>query len=135
MPRSNTKAASSSSDRNACRQFISKFRFTDNSLATFSNEDKKQILNFQKFISQTHDGFCCICLRVLYPQERRYRVIEDLENLRNCTAWKMEPLKKPKSKTDLYMVCVSHQKTKEAEFPTYVYPGNYTASFLCVVDT
>lgn len=107
--------------REELRNFTSRFRYQSNALATFNKQQQDEIKKFQTFLSQKPDGFCCICLRVLYPEEKRYRTINNPESLKNCNAWKLTPLMC--SRNERYMVCEAHKKTDEAKLPTYVYPG------------
>ncbi|OBZ81214.1 hypothetical protein A0J61_10737 [Choanephora cucurbitarum] len=109
--------------RQEIRAFVSRFRFQDNSLASFNTLQKKQIERFRKFTQMKPDGFCCICLCVLYKDEQAYRTIEYAESsLKNCHEWKLVPLKN--SQGNKYMVCKAHVNTNEGELSTYVYPGD-----------
>lgn len=108
--------------RQEIQAFVSRFRFQDNSLASFDNLQKNQIVKFQKFAGMKPDEFCCICLCVLYKEEQAYRTLQDAENsLKNCYEWKLVPLKNPQGTK--FMVCKAHVNTYENELPTYVYPG------------
>lgn len=109
--------------REQMRFFTSRFRFQDNSLGYFTEEERKQIKKFQDYVEKTADGFCSVCLKLLYPEEQCFRKINNEENLKNCTSWKFTPMK---HQDDIrYMVCKAHQKMKEENFPTYFYPGMY----------
>lgn len=101
-----------------------RYRIADKSLSTFDSEPKlkKQIKKFQKFVNQRADGYCCICLRLLYPEEQKYRYIEVITNL-SCLKWKLPLLSHPKDKKK-FMVCKKHYKTAQVEFPAYEYPGS-----------
>lgn len=103
------------------REFTSRFRFQDHSLGSLSREEKRQIIEFQKFINQKPDGYCSVCMRMLYPEERAYREISEPTEL-NCVRWNLAPIMDRTGRK--YMVCKSHRKTSESEFPVYVYPGN-----------
>lgn len=99
------------------------FRVGNNNLSSFTNAQKNQVKRFQDFIMEKPDGFCCLCLKVLYPEERRFRTFEDETNL-PCLSWKLQPLcdsEDPAKK----MVCKSHVNTPEEDFVSLkmVYPG------------
>lgn len=100
-----------------------RFRVQDRNLSTFNAQQKRQIKKFQGFIMQKPDSFCCVCMKVLYPEERKYRQIENVNNL-SCIEWKLQPLLKPGS-NDLYIVCSTHYRMEEERFPKYAYPGLY----------
>lgn len=104
------------------REFMSRFRFQDNALMSFSRVERKQINDFQKFAAQKPDGTCSVCLRVLYPEEQRYRKIVD-SNALNCFQWKITPFTKEERDITMYMVCPEHVRTEENNFPIYIYPG------------
>ncbi|CEP06950.1 hypothetical protein [Parasitella parasitica] len=115
---------SNQSTREAMRQFMGRFRLQDNSLMSFTPEKRAHIKKFQEFVSQKANGTCSVCLRVLYPEERRFRLIQNIESL-NCFAWNIIPLTRiASSGATEYMVCLDHYKEKdENRFPKYVYPG------------
>lgn len=113
---------SNTSNRSDMRQFMSRFRIQDNSLSSFSNPEKEQIIAFQKYAAQKPDGFCSVCLRKLYPEERRYRTIENISSL-NCSQWNIDPLTISDRSVIKYMVCEDHVKIVEGDFPVYIYPG------------
>jgi len=110
-----------SSSRAAIREFTSRFRFQDNSLQSFSTTQRSQIKKFQEFASKTPDGFCSVCLEVLYPEQQHFRYISNIERL-NCYAWKLQPI----IKNNKFMVCKRHLKGKESDFPLYEYPGKFS---------
>lgn len=97
------------------------FKVGNRNLSTFPNSQKTQINDFQKFINEKPDGFCCACMKLLYPEEKKYRYISSPEYL-PCIAWKLEPMVSPKDSSK-YLVCATHYNTKEDCFPNYVYPG------------
>lgn len=100
-----------------------KYRIADKRLSTFDYEPrlKKEIKRFQKFVNQKPDGYCSACMQVLYPEERKFRYIEDPNNL-PCIEWKLPALTHPQDKNQ-YMFCKKHYKVDELNFPRYVYPG------------
>ncbi|KAI8373439.1 hypothetical protein EDC96DRAFT_39071 [Choanephora cucurbitarum] len=109
--------------RQEIQAFLSRFRFQDNSLASFDSLQKNQIVRFQKFAGMKPDELCCICLCVLYEEEQAYRALQDAENnSKNCYEWKLVPLKNPQGIN--FMVCKAHVNTYKDELPTYVYPGD-----------
>lgn len=101
-----------------------RFRVEDLKLSTFNEKQKAQIKKFQEFIMQKPDGHCCICMKILYPEERKWRNIQLPNNL-PCIEWKIEPLKKADGR---YMVCSQHQKTPEGDILRFVYPGTVIVS-------
>lgn len=113
---------SNASTRSDMKQFMSRFRVQDNSLMSFSRLEREQIIGFQKFAAQKPDGTCSVCLRKLYPEERHYRKIEDVNSL-NCFQWNVTPLTITERGVTKFMVCQDHFKTEESEFPVYIYPG------------
>lgn len=106
------------------------FRLRDNNLSSFSRTQRNQVKKFQEFIMKRPDGFCCICLKVLYPEDQYYRAFDNEENL-PCLNWKMQPIRNPDNET-LKMVCKAHINTAEVDFPSLsmVYPGTVLKS-LC----
>jgi len=100
---------------------FSRFRSQDLGLSSFTNVEKKRITRFQEFINMKPDGFCCICMKILYPEEKRYRTYFSPHNL-PCHEWQLEPLIKEDT-TNMYMVCASHVKTIESDITHFVYPG------------
>lgn len=62
-------------------------------------------------------------MKVLYPEERRFRTFENEANL-PCLAWKLQPLCDSEDETKK-MVCKSHVNTPEEDFSSLamVYPG------------
>lgn len=103
------------------------FRVTNRNLSTFSAAEKKQITDFQKFINQKPDSFCCVCMKVLYPEQRKYRYIKEPHSL-PCLAWKLQPMVNEKDNSR-YLVCGYHLKTEEDDFPRYEYPGLFLHLF------
>lgn len=106
------------------RAFISRFRFQDNSLMSFSKSQRKEIQKFHTFVAKTPDGFCSVCLKVLYREEQRYRRIANKDIL-NCYAWKCDPIMGSGRHKNKYMVCLAHQTMAESNLPIYVYPGKF----------
>lgn len=100
------------------------FRLTDNNLSSLTRAQKKQVLSFQDFVMQKPDGFCCVCLKVLYPEDQFFRNISSAANL-PCMEWKLQPICNADDET-MKMVCKSHLNTAEEEFSnlSMVYPGN-----------
>lgn len=91
-------------------------------MSTFDIFQKKQIKVFQKYIMDKPDGFCCICLTLLYPEEQYYRSFQEPENL-PCIEWKdLQPLANPTEESQK-MVCKRHLKGDEFEFYRMNYPG------------
>lgn len=99
-----------------------RFKIPNKNLSTFNKDQKKQIERFQKFVMQRPDGFCCVCMKVLYHQERKYRSISSPDKL-PCRDWGFQPMTKDYINQLKYMVCATHQKTNENNFPRYEYPG------------
>lgn len=120
-PENRSRIRKPSSTRSAMRQYLGRFRFQDNSLSSFAKKERGQIERFQKFVMKTPNGFCSVCLMVLYPEEQRFRNISDKEVL-SCYAWNLEPITGGKS-TKQYMVCKVHSKMAESRLPIYTYPG------------
>ena len=98
------------------------FRVQNPNLSTFTKVEQRQILNFQKFINQKPDGFCCVCLKVLYPEEQKYRKF-DPEFAILCLKWKMEPIVDSDNQEEK-MVCKDYTKSLEF-FKEFEYPGKY----------
>jgi hypothetical protein len=100
-----------------------RYRVADKRLCTFDEQPhlKKEIKRFQKFVSQKPDGYCSACMRVLYPEERKYRYVEDPANL-PCVDWKLPALVHPKDKR-MYMFCNKHYNIDESDLPRFRYPG------------
>ncbi|KAI8320694.1 hypothetical protein EDC96DRAFT_582285, partial [Choanephora cucurbitarum] len=73
------------------------------------------------FTNEKPNGFCCICLKVLYPEEQRYRKFQP-EFAFPCTNWKMEPIAKSDDQ-EKKMVCKDHAKSIES-FKEFEYPGD-----------
>ncbi|KAI9364546.1 hypothetical protein BD770DRAFT_378346, partial [Pilaira anomala] len=53
------------------------WRLEDTNLSTFSHFEKNQINSFQKFVMCKPDGFCSVCMMVLYPDEQKYREFDN----------------------------------------------------------
>jgi len=104
-----------------------RFRVQDLNFSSFTALEKRRIASFQNFIKKRPDGYCCVCMKILYPEERKYRQIDCPENL-PCLEWDMQPLLKPDC-TDKYMVCLSHTNTSEESFIRLVYPGKLIYNF------
>ena len=109
-----------SSSTATIRELTFRLRFQDNSLNSFSTTQRSQIKKFQEFAAKTPNGFCSVCLEVLYPEQQHFRLISYAENL-NCYAWKLQPM----TKDGKVMVCKHHYKGKESDFPVYEYPGKF----------
>jgi hypothetical protein len=82
-----------------------RYRISDKRLCTFDDLPhlKKEINKFQKFISQKPDGYCSACMRVLYPEERKYRYIKDPANL-PCIEWKLPALTNLKDEKQIHVL-------------------------------
>lgn len=100
------------------------FRVEDRNLSTFTNIQKKQIIQFQKFVMKKPDGFCCVCMKMLYPEEQKYRDIGNSEGL-PCLDWRLTPITKEIRGEVKYMVCSSHVKCPQDKFLKFEYPGGY----------
>ncbi|CAO3645520.1 unnamed protein product [Mucor hiemalis] len=114
---------SNASERSNMREFMSRFRVQDNSLMSFPTVQRNQIIAFQKFASEKPDGFCSICLKKIYPEERKFRKVNDMSSL-NCTQWNQTPITKEERGITKYLVCKDHFRMEEADFLVYVYPGD-----------
>lgn len=106
-----------------------RFRVEDLRLHSLSKKERTQVVRFQEFIMQKPDGFCCICMKFLYPEDQKYSSFNDPSSL-PCIDWKLTPLCKEISENEkLYMVCNDHvEHTNEENEETYirfVYPGNF----------
>lgn len=97
------------------------YRIEDPNLSTFDLFKKKQIKVFQDYIMCKPDGFCCVCMVVLYPEEQHYREFTDPDNI-PCLAWNLLPLAHPSNEAKR-MVCASHKKGLESRFLRMNYPG------------
>ena len=99
------------------------FRVRDNNLSSFTATQKRQVKAFQDFVMKKPDGFCCICLRVLYPEDQHFRNISTEISL-PCWDWKLQPLTQPGDES-MKMVCKEHIHTLATDFPglSTVYPG------------
>ncbi|KAG1489327.1 hypothetical protein G6F52_013181 [Rhizopus delemar] len=73
---------------------------------------------------QKPDGFGCVCLKVLYPEDQFFRNISGAVNL-PCMEWKLQPICIADDET-MKMVCKFHLNTAEEEFSNLfmVYPGD-----------
>ncbi|CEP08738.1 hypothetical protein [Parasitella parasitica] len=118
-----TSEGSTASNREQMRQFMNRFRGQENSLMSFPQSQREQIIKFQQFIFQRPDGACSVCLKKLYPEERRYRTIDNLDSL-NCHRRNFTPLTKVERRSTKYMVCLEHLREMETKFPIYIYPGD-----------
>jgi hypothetical protein len=103
------------------------WRIEDRNLSTFSLTQKRQIKNFQEFIMEKPEGFCCICMEVLYVEDHHYRKIVDVSNI-HCLRWKIQPLVDPIDE-DMKMVCKKHKIGDLSSFPTFKYPGKFCKFF------
>lgn len=119
---SNASVTSNASNRDEMRQFMNRFRVQDNSLMSFDAHQRRQINDFQRFAAEKPDGTCSVCLKKLYPEERRFRNIQDTDSL-NCFRWNVTPSTQIKDGRLQYMVCLDHYKQLETKFPIYIYPG------------
>lgn len=97
------------------------YRLPNNNYSTFNPTEKKEIKTFEKFTLRKPDGFCCVCMKKLYHEEKKYREFENIENL-PCLKWNLQPLSKP-SFENMKMVCSTHLKMDESKFKDMVYPG------------
>lgn len=113
---------SNASIREELRQFTNRFRVQDNSLMSFDSQQRRHIKDFQRFAAEKPDGICSACLKKLYPEERYFRKVQDIDTL-NCFRWNVTPLTRTDDGVTQYMVCSDHQKELESKFPIYVYPG------------
>lgn len=108
------------------------WRIEDPNLSTFNPTQKKQIKTFRKFVMRKPDGFCCVCMNVLYPEDQRYRQIIDVANL-PCLDWKLQPLTKPDNE-EMKMVCKRHLKIDESKFYKMKYPGMVNGAIFFFVN-
>lgn len=97
------------------------YRLEDPNLSTFGIFQKKQIKSFQNFIMKKPDGFCSVCMVVLYPEEQHYRTFSNLDNI-PCISWNLQPLVSSSNESER-MVCKKHKKFDESKFPLMNYPG------------
>jgi len=97
------------------------FKVNDINLSTFSKIEKRQIKSFQKFVNQKPDGFCCVCLTLLYPEQQYFRDFPNDEHC-YCIKWKIEPIFLEDTPS-MKMVCKSHLKSNLANFKPFEYPG------------
>ena len=102
---------------------IHTFRVRDNNLSSFTAVQKRQVKAFQDFVMKKPDGFCSICLKVLYPEDQHYRSI-NTETPLPCLDWKLEPLSDTEDDS-MKMVCKEHVHTLPVEFSKFsmMYPG------------
>jgi hypothetical protein len=70
------------------------------------------------------DGYCSICMKLLYPEEQKYRRIERPNEL-PCVDWRTQPKSKTVGSNELYMVCATHKKVSEDEIIRFAYAGQY----------
>lgn len=107
------------------------FKVADRNLSTFNKIEQNQINKFQTYIMSKPDGFCSVCMKVLYPEDQKYRLIRDPEHL-PCIDWKLKPKTKMFGTNKLYMVCSTHfnLNCKEEDFLRYAYPGLLSAHFI-----
>lgn len=105
------------------------FCLGDNNLSSFT-PTQKQVQAFQDFIVEKSNGFCCICLKVLYPKDQCFRAVDNDANL-PCLQWKMQPICNSDDET-MKMVCKAHVNTAKDAFPSLsmVYPGTMPYLFL-----
>lgn len=89
------------------------WRTEDTNLPTFNSTQKKQIKTFNKFFMHKPDGFCCVWITVLYPEEQKYRKFSP-DFVIPCNAWKHEPISHPNT-PQLKMVCKTHWKKDESK--------------------
>lgn len=108
---------------------FSRFRLQNNDLATFSTVEKRQIKDFQTYIMKKPGGFCCMCMKLLYPEEQKFRAINNPEGL-PCRNWRLEPLTKDVNGELKYMACSTHWKIGEDDCVRFVYPGNLITSII-----
>lgn len=99
-----------------------RFRVEDRNLSTFAVEQRDQIKSFQKFIMQKPNGHCSFCMKLLYPEDQKYRRIGSPRDL-PCLQWKIEPITKQEKNQAIYMVCLKHRKMDETNILRFAYPG------------
>lgn len=97
------------------------WRIENPNLSTFNAFQKKQIKSFQEFTLLKPDGFCCICMQVLYPEDQKFRTFPETFGF-PCLKWKLIPLSNLDDESKK-MVCIQHLKMHESEFVLYNYPG------------
>jgi hypothetical protein len=91
------------------------FRYYNNSNATFernvpnrstlrmSRAELADVISFTAFNNEKANGHCALCMRVLYPEEQKYRQLSD--DWLICTTWSIDPVVNEES---LHMVCRYH---------------------------
>ncbi|CAO3639536.1 unnamed protein product [Mucor hiemalis] len=77
---------------------------------------------------ETPDGFCCICMKILYPEQQKYSKFNDPSSI-PCIKWKLTPLFKEESNQEIkYMVCSDHiehtNDENEENYTIFEYPGD-----------
>lgn len=68
-----------------------------------TDTELEDIRDFLAFNKQTASGHCTMCMRVLYPEEQKYRTIPDEWQI--CPSWKIMPLRNDEG---FCMVCNYH---------------------------
>lgn len=71
----------------------------------FTVHQLRDIENFRAFNREIANGHCSLCMKVLYPEEQKYRELSDEHCI--CRTWRIDPVMNAEGK---YMVCSSHLK-------------------------
>lgn len=98
------------------------FRVEDMNLSSLSDDERNQINSFQTFIMQKPNGYCSFCMKLLYPEDQKYRKVQFPLDL-PCLQWKLRPITKQQKNEDYYMVCARHWKMDETKILRFAYPG------------
>ena len=109
------------------------WRIENPNLSTFNKTQRNQIQSFQNFISQKPDGFCCVCLELLYPENQKYRLFIN-EDYVYCLKWKLTPLCMAND-PNMKMVCKAHLKSDLANFKPFEYPGKLCCWIIIRMDS
>jgi hypothetical protein len=68
-----------------------------------SRAELADVISFTAFNNEKANGHCALCMRVLYPEEQKYRQLSD--DWLICTTWSIDPVVNEES---LHMVCRYH---------------------------
>lgn len=99
-----------------------RFRVESRDLHSFPPTQRHEIKRFQTFILKKPDGHCSFCMKMLYPEEQKYRKVR-LPNELPCLDWNIQPKTKNIRGEQHYMVCTTHRKADETRIVRFSYPG------------
>lgn len=87
---------------NTANGTFSRYMATHGSLR-LTDEELDDVRSFTEFNRQTASGHCTMCMRVLYPEEQKYRQLSDEWLI--CNSWNIAPIT---NELGSYMVCSYH---------------------------